>query len=94
MSDLDKDRTIFVGKGSKPEVLTLAFANRHGDSVAQDKRHDAKHEYGNDLDRTQDRAGILVGMNGSSAGFHHNGRAIKEPTHIQTHGSGGNQTEV
>src|SRR5437868_15131247 len=30
MSDLDKDRTIFVGKGSKPEVLTLAFANRHG----------------------------------------------------------------
>ncbi len=30
MSDLDKDGTIFVGKGSKPEVLTLAFANRHG----------------------------------------------------------------
>src|SRR5947209_16402876 len=30
MSYLDKYRTIFVGKGSKPEVLTLAFANRHG----------------------------------------------------------------
>jgi len=30
LSDLDKDGTIFVGKGSKPEVLTLAFANRHG----------------------------------------------------------------
>src|SRR5919109_271040 len=30
MADLDKDGTIFVGKGSKPEVLTLAFANRHG----------------------------------------------------------------
>src|SRR6266550_2340190 len=30
MSDLDKDGTIFVGKGSKPEVLTLALANRHG----------------------------------------------------------------
>src|SRR5712691_6973733 len=30
MADLDKDGTIFVGKGIKPEVLTLAFANRHG----------------------------------------------------------------
>src|SRR2546429_3561939 len=30
MSDLDKDGTIFVGKGAKPEVLTLALANRHG----------------------------------------------------------------
>src|SRR4030088_1651251 len=31
MADFDKDGTIFVGKsGSKPEVLTLALANRHG----------------------------------------------------------------
>jgi DNA helicase HerA-like ATPase len=30
MAELDKDGTIFVGKGVKPEVLTLAFANRHG----------------------------------------------------------------
>ncbi len=30
MADLDKDGKIFVGKGKKPEVLTLAFANRHG----------------------------------------------------------------
>src|ERR1700742_472866 len=30
MSDLDHDGTIFVGKGSKPAVLTLAMANRHG----------------------------------------------------------------
>jgi uncharacterized protein len=30
MSDLDTDGTIFIGKGSKPEVLTLALANRHG----------------------------------------------------------------
>src|SRR3954467_2347031 len=30
MSDLDHNSTIFVGKGSKPEVLTLALANRHG----------------------------------------------------------------
>jgi uncharacterized protein len=30
MSDLDHDGRIFVGKGSKPEVLTLALANRHG----------------------------------------------------------------
>jgi DNA double-strand break repair helicase HerA and related ATPase len=30
MADLDHDGTIFVGKGSKPEVLTLALANRHG----------------------------------------------------------------
>src|SRR5436189_2570483 len=30
MADIDKEGTIFVGKGSKPEVLTLAFANRHG----------------------------------------------------------------
>jgi DNA helicase HerA-like ATPase len=30
MSDPDQDGTIFVGKSSKPEVLTLALANRHG----------------------------------------------------------------
>jgi uncharacterized protein len=30
MVDLDKDGTIFVGKSFKPEVLALAFANRHG----------------------------------------------------------------
>src|ERR1700716_3221257 len=31
MADLDKDGTIFVGKsGSKPEVLSLPLANRHG----------------------------------------------------------------
>ncbi|MFL6797688.1 MAG: helicase HerA-like domain-containing protein [Xanthobacteraceae bacterium] len=30
MTELDTDGTIFVGKGSKPEVLTLALANRHG----------------------------------------------------------------
>jgi DNA helicase HerA-like ATPase len=30
MSEVDKDGTIFVGKGTKPEVLTLALANRHG----------------------------------------------------------------
>jgi DNA helicase HerA-like ATPase len=30
MSQVDKDGTIFVGKGSKPEFLTLALANRHG----------------------------------------------------------------
>jgi DNA helicase HerA-like ATPase len=30
MSDSDQDGTIFVGKSSKPEVLTLALANRHG----------------------------------------------------------------
>ena len=30
MADVDTDGTIFVGKGRKPEVLTLAFANRHG----------------------------------------------------------------
>jgi DNA double-strand break repair helicase HerA and related ATPase len=31
MADLDKDGTIFVGNsGAKPEVLTLALANRHG----------------------------------------------------------------
>src|SRR6476660_2708608 len=30
MADLDKDGTIFVGKSSKPEILTLALANRHG----------------------------------------------------------------
>jgi len=27
---IDKDGTIFVGKGTKPEYLTLALANRHG----------------------------------------------------------------
>src|SRR5438034_7168804 len=30
MANLDKDGTIFVGKSIKPEVLTHAFANRHG----------------------------------------------------------------
>ena len=30
MAELDKDGTIFVGRSSKPEVLTLALANRHG----------------------------------------------------------------
>ena len=30
MPDIDHDGTIFVGKSSKPEVLTLALANRHG----------------------------------------------------------------
>jgi uncharacterized protein len=30
MADLDTNGTIFVGKSSKPEVLTLALANRHG----------------------------------------------------------------
>ena len=30
MANLDKDGTIFVGKSFKPEVLTLALANRHG----------------------------------------------------------------
>src|SRR5438270_519116 len=30
MGNLDTDGTIFVGKSSKPEVLTLALANRHG----------------------------------------------------------------
>src|SRR5258705_11996349 len=30
MSDLDHDGTIFVGRSSKPEVLTLAVANRRG----------------------------------------------------------------
>jgi DNA helicase HerA-like ATPase len=30
MSDLDHDGTIFIGRSSKPEVLTLALANRHG----------------------------------------------------------------
>src|SRR5580765_2197678 len=30
MADIDKDGTIFVGKGSKPEFLALRLANRHG----------------------------------------------------------------
>jgi uncharacterized protein len=30
MSDHDKDGTIFVGRSTKPEVLRLALANRHG----------------------------------------------------------------
>jgi DNA helicase HerA-like ATPase len=30
MTELDKDGTIFVGKSSKPEMLSLALANRHG----------------------------------------------------------------
>jgi len=30
MADVDKDGTIFVGKGEKTAVLSLAFSNRHG----------------------------------------------------------------
>src|SRR5512133_810740 len=30
MADLDHDGTIFVGKSTKPEFLTLSLANRHG----------------------------------------------------------------
>jgi DNA helicase HerA-like ATPase len=30
MADLDTETTVFVGKGSRPEFLTLALANRHG----------------------------------------------------------------
>jgi len=30
MASVDQDGTIFVGKGTKPEYLTLALANRHG----------------------------------------------------------------
>jgi DNA helicase HerA-like ATPase len=30
MANIDQDGSIFVGKSSKPEVLTLALANRHG----------------------------------------------------------------
>ncbi len=30
MADLDTETTIFIGKGSRPEFLTLALANRHG----------------------------------------------------------------
>src|ERR1700736_29279 len=30
MANVDKEGTIFVGKSSKPELLTLALANRHG----------------------------------------------------------------
>jgi uncharacterized protein len=30
MAELDTDSTIFVGKGTKPEYLSLPFANRHG----------------------------------------------------------------
>jgi len=30
MADVDKEGTIFVGMSSKPELLTLALANRHG----------------------------------------------------------------
>src|SRR5215475_10090241 len=30
MADLDQDGKIFVGKSDKPEMLTLAFGNRHG----------------------------------------------------------------
>src|SRR5271166_213191 len=30
MANIDKEGTVFVGRSSKPEVLTLAFANRHG----------------------------------------------------------------
>ena len=30
MTEIDKDGTIFVGMSSKPEVLSLALANRHG----------------------------------------------------------------
>jgi DNA helicase HerA-like ATPase len=30
MANIDQDGTVFVGKSSKPEFLTLALANRHG----------------------------------------------------------------
>jgi uncharacterized protein len=30
MANIDQDGAVFVGRNSKPEVLTLAFANRHG----------------------------------------------------------------
>jgi uncharacterized protein len=30
MANIDTEGTVFVGRSSKPEVLTLAFANRHG----------------------------------------------------------------
>jgi DNA helicase HerA-like ATPase len=30
MANIDTDGTVFVGRSSKPEVLTLALANRHG----------------------------------------------------------------
>ena len=30
MSEMDTDGTIFVGKDTKPEFVTLALANRHG----------------------------------------------------------------
>ena len=30
MASVDQDGTVFVGKGTKPEYLTLALANRHG----------------------------------------------------------------
>jgi DNA helicase HerA-like ATPase len=30
MDSVEKDGTVFVGKGTKPEYLTLALANRHG----------------------------------------------------------------
>ena len=30
MTQIDKDGTIFVGKGTRPEYLTLSLANRHG----------------------------------------------------------------
>jgi DNA helicase HerA-like ATPase len=30
MTEIDKDGKIFVGKGAKPALLSLAFANRHG----------------------------------------------------------------
>src|SRR3954465_2700109 len=30
MASVDQDGTIFVGKGTKPEYLTLSLANRHG----------------------------------------------------------------
>ena len=30
MADPDSDGKIFLGKGDKPEMLALAFGNRHG----------------------------------------------------------------
>src|SRR6185503_1016998 len=30
MAEVDKDGMIFVGKGEKPALMSLAFANRHG----------------------------------------------------------------
>ncbi len=36
MTTLDQDGKIFVGKSDKPEMLTLAFGNRHGLVTGED----------------------------------------------------------